>query len=631
MLAILVSWILIFFVFVSFGNIFTGIYNYVCGRSQTFSVIDTYLFGLCFATAIASVTSLWLPSNHYLLLAFVVTALLYWTIRRKNSIFFLKRIKDEWNNLSTAEKTFIILAILSVLFFSMRAYERYGDTIYDSLFYHQANIRWNEDFAVIPGLANLEERFGFNSNYLLISAPFTLRFLFGDAIYGICSLTTALMLAWTLLLVFRSGYGLKEICAFILFFFIVLFVRNDMNITSTDILPSLLIIFLATKAMLYTDRIKENVLLFALLPVYIMTLKMSCALILFSTLIMLFILIKGKQYKVFGFLCVASALIAVPWLIRNVIISGYLVYPLAAIDIFSFDWKVPIEIMQKELNYIVFHSTIEYKNDLIESFTKKQTDTKYYWHVIAFFTSAVFTFFCLLGMVVKRKKIQQAHWFAFFIIAVNVIYLLIQAPAFRFGMGFIYAIILLTCCIWIGGKSIRLSGYSLRFSFGQKNCRIKNLAILIVLTFMTYLSVNSVRNINRTKRHLIQETASNNDTRMENRDAMLRVLYKPFVTSDRIRMIDNDARYHSWPKAGFIPYKLSDSVSVYVSVDRQSYLYDMPLIVPNYDVPGTHFKSIFQTHHDLELRGSTIQEGFRTRFDNRSNLEKKIPVFIPTP
>ncbi len=91
-------------------------------------------------------------------------------------------------------------------------------------------------------------------------------------------------------------------------------------------------------------------------------------------------------------------------------------------------------------------------------------------------------------------------------------------------------------------------------------------------------------------------------------------------------MVNKDARYHSWPEAGFVAYPLSNSVSVYVSVDRQSYLYDMPLTVPDYNVESIHFKSIFQDHRDLELRGSSVEDGFRTRFENRDNLKKKIPV-----
>ena len=46
---------------------------------------------------------------------------------------------------------------------------------------------------------------------------------------------------------------------------------------------------------------------------------------------------KGKQIMLFLFL---GILIAVPFLIRNVLISGYLVYPYASLDLFSVDWKM---------------------------------------------------------------------------------------------------------------------------------------------------------------------------------------------------------------------------------------------------------------------------------------------------
>lgn len=51
-------------------------------------------------------------------------------------------------------------------------------------------------------------------------------------------------------------------------------------------------------------------------------------------------LIKEKKWKEISFFIIAGSLVIAPFLIRNVIISGYLVYPYASLDFFDVDWKM---------------------------------------------------------------------------------------------------------------------------------------------------------------------------------------------------------------------------------------------------------------------------------------------------
>jgi hypothetical protein len=59
-------------------------------------------------------------------------------------------------------------------------------------------------------------------------------------------------------------------------------------------------------------------------------------------------LIKSKQYKTILVACLIGCVIFIPWLIRNVLLTGYLVYPYASIDLFNFDWKVPVSFARLE-------------------------------------------------------------------------------------------------------------------------------------------------------------------------------------------------------------------------------------------------------------------------------------------
>lgn len=51
-------------------------------------------------------------------------------------------------------------------------------------------------------------------------------------------------------------------------------------------------------------------------------------------------LIKDKNWKMLIKLISLGAVLTLPFLIRNIIISGYIVYPFPKLDLFSFDWKM---------------------------------------------------------------------------------------------------------------------------------------------------------------------------------------------------------------------------------------------------------------------------------------------------
>ena len=49
-----------------------------------------------------------------------------------------------------------------------------------------------------------------------------------------------------------------------------------------------------------------------------------------------------------GCMVLMGMVVLMSYLIRNYYISGWLIYPFAAIDIFNPDWKVPLSTLQKD-------------------------------------------------------------------------------------------------------------------------------------------------------------------------------------------------------------------------------------------------------------------------------------------
>ena len=183
MIAIIIAWITISIVFLSSGNFIVFVYQKLFKRNENYGYTDTFLLGICFTLVLLSVTSFFLPSNQYILFFYLILCIIYWIYRKEHLYDIISKSKKYIQTLSLSQKIAFAISIVSI-----GAIVLWTSGAFDPAYYHYQAIRWNEDYPIIPGLANLEDRFGFNSNYMLLSAPFTFRFIFGEAIYSLQSL-----------------------------------------------------------------------------------------------------------------------------------------------------------------------------------------------------------------------------------------------------------------------------------------------------------------------------------------------------------------------------------------------------------------------------------------------------------
>ena len=81
--------------------------------------------------------------------------------------------------------------------------------------------------------------------------------------------------------------------------------------------------------------------LLAVAAVFVSTLKFSACLMVLITVYPAFFLIKEKRWKETGIYLGSGMIILLPFLIRNFLISGWLLYPFNGIDLFHVQLKVP--------------------------------------------------------------------------------------------------------------------------------------------------------------------------------------------------------------------------------------------------------------------------------------------------
>ena len=233
MISILFSWIIITFTLYTTGRVFINLYNRITAQTEIYGFIDQTIVGMTAIIIPLSIWSLFLPSNHIFLFIIFSLCCCYYLVEvfKKKSFPPLKRFLYNFTS-----KEIIIYLIISVVFIT---YCLWQPDVYDSLHYHYQNIRWNEEFAIVPGLANIEDRFGFNSNILLLQSIYTLRFLFNKDIYTLNQLFVLLIFIWLIRQWIRSRYRMME-TLFLSGFMIssllsIIFINN----TSTDILPNI--------------------------------------------------------------------------------------------------------------------------------------------------------------------------------------------------------------------------------------------------------------------------------------------------------------------------------------------------------------------------------------------------------
>lgn len=321
---------------------------FLSSSQPTLPLSITWMAGLAVITTITSLFSLvfkiGLLANILLLIGASVIVL-----RHRNNLL------PPSNSLGTALRTpagalLGVLVLLSTLTIATSA-----PTNPDTGLYHAQAIRWIETYPVVPGLGNLHTRLAYNSSWLVANATFSFSFtglqsfhllpgaLFLIALHNIYSGVTRLAA--------RRPY-LSDYARLALLPFAFMMLGAEVSSPGTD-LPAALLTWmillewgtlLEKKSFSQAPAVDIRPILLTLLGVFTITIKLSTASLLLGALCPLLYWLKTRQIRPTIILALLSLMVISPWFARNVVLSGYLVYPVPSIDLFEPDWKIPLEI-----------------------------------------------------------------------------------------------------------------------------------------------------------------------------------------------------------------------------------------------------------------------------------------------
>jgi len=337
----------------------------------------------------------------------------------------------------------------------------------DTGLYHAQAIRWIENFPAVPGLGNLHTRFAYNSSWLVLNALFSFSFINLRSFHvlpGVFYLVFLLDQVSGVNRILRGNTRLSNFLQLLLLPVAIYTQGNAFASPGTDFPATLLIWILILEWMRWKEedsRDSFRPFLIILLVAFVLTIKLSALPIAIFAVVLGAIQIVKKQWKRLFVMGMLGLIILLPWFARNVIISGYLVYPEPSIDIFSFDWKIPPEVAAAEKETIQSWAKIpRWEVATVQSMPLREWATIWYYNQTTNRKLMLLAIPILLGVQLafavffptlckQALKGVYPYRLNYLTVLIGLIFWFQNAPSFRFGIGWVTAALLLLLMPWV--------------------------------------------------------------------------------------------------------------------------------------------------------------------------------------
>ncbi|MEJ7736750.1 MAG: hypothetical protein WKF97_04920 [Chitinophagaceae bacterium] len=474
MLIIILTWVCITLLVYPAGVLLHSLLQRLFGletRHEHFAI--NCISGLFVTSFISTLLCLFIPLGLVSNLVSLVLASTGFFVNRRNIRASIR------SDIKRLRRGHWIISLLVFSFLLIIAYLSYlPSSHYDDGLYYSTSIKWLQEFGTVKGLANINQRIGYNSSWHILQANFGFRYLNA----GLFNDLNGLLFMWMLL---YSAGGINNlvkgdnsvhnsvraliIMPVLVFHFSassewILYNVNFLSSSSADI-PACLITWLTF--LLFTKDTNDNVhvlpltdILVVLYSTWAFTIKLSVLPIALLCIYIVMRLIRLRQFPLSVLLCMLSLIYVLPWLSRNVFISGYLLFPFSAFDIFAVEWKLPVyEVKWHEDAIKVFAIGADIKSSFdipfLQWFPTWFIKAKIIQQVILGMTLIATISYIVIfirQLLLKNVLIIRSQAKIIFCLVTcfaGIVFWLNKAPDFRFGYSFLcfYNIyfIILTC------------------------------------------------------------------------------------------------------------------------------------------------------------------------------------------
>ncbi len=224
-----------------------------------------------------------------------------------------------------------------------------GAYLPDTDMYHAQAIRWIEEYGVVKGLGNAIRNLAYNSSFFPLTALFSMKYVFGRSLHtlqGFWTILTITQCTGFLRRFWKAEFCLSDFAKVGAIYYATLNYRALVSPSSdyAVMFPIFLIAIWYLELVEKREKDPFPYIVLCMIGCNCVTTKLSAGVILLLSICPIVMLIREKRIKPIVFSVLTAVFIILPYLIRNVIISGWLLYPATAIDLFDVPWKMPKQI-----------------------------------------------------------------------------------------------------------------------------------------------------------------------------------------------------------------------------------------------------------------------------------------------
>lgn len=415
--------------------------------------------GLMLATVYAEYFSLIMKVGLWANIVLAGCCAILFVIEYRQVRAYLQRLWMQMKSRDRGKKIIYIisLVIFGLLFICVSAQKSHHA---DTDLYHAQAIRWIEEYGVVKGLGNWHNRLAYNSSYMCLQALFSGAFLLNQSTHTVNGYIAFGMFAYVLYsLLFQEKRKLNSSFWFRIAMIVYICDAGTLSLLSspnTDTFALLLVLFILMKWCEYLELHEQNIVPYCVICViglFAVSVKLSVAMIMILLLKPVIVLISERKYKIIFTFIALGCFIILPFLIRNVIISGYLLYPYTTIDLFAVDWKMAKSVVDFDRNEIMAYGRGLYDYSL-SGLTMKEwvpiwwTQQALWIKMLLVINIILWLGYCGVLILDKRRKksCDRDNLLLFITVSALLMFWFFTAPLARYGKVFAFGI----PCITLG-------------------------------------------------------------------------------------------------------------------------------------------------------------------------------------
>jgi hypothetical protein len=466
MILILVSWIYIVFTTINTGYLFT--------RATRIKVNDFAVISVLGLFVITLITSAWaiFGKINYEFHAFLLLLNLITFIKFRNDIGAIyKQLILQLKALHPAVKTF--LGIITILILAQCAAPPY---VIDNESYYIQTIKWLNEYGLVKGLGNLHFFLAQTSGWHFAQSALNFSFLFKsfNDLSGYCLLLGNVFAIIRLNEYFGNSIkhylfiGLLPLANVLLFQFI--------SAPSPDMpvyVFSFMIFFYFFES--YRKQDTSHFIIIVSLVLFSLYIKTTAAALALIPMI-LFIKHFKSYFSRFAVLTVLGIIVLALFLVKNIIVSGYPLFPIVSLKYPGLDFSMPKDIAQayytftKRCAYFVGAKDFE-SMTVYNLFMRWLTLPKLH----GLFNKICIAFLIIVPFVIYKKFNRKEAWLLFGVMCVELLMLSVSSPQYRFYLNFILLFGFFTFAMFVYRKKLIITSLYLS---------------LAITTFVVFIPLN---------------------------------------------------------------------------------------------------------------------------------------------